>query len=732
MIKKISFFSFLFVFLFCLSMPVLALDFKKAILSPSTLLKIKPIVETESDRVIATSTVIESEETPAENEPLVDDFESDTAGKMFIDTNSEGEWEEAGVKEVPREESDNSVDSLPSSSSQTKPVQVEASVEDKPVFLEQEESVKIEEVKKESIADIDFSNVDVGAVLDICNIGPSCSGDVGRTHWLKEANVNPDGMNLGLRFSMNRKDLKSGILQVSYSSFANNENPEIVYSQGIMTGESVFNFNVLAESGAGQLNVGTLLVDKMPKVKALEKPVEFSSSEKSFTKKFVAKIKNIFFSPFRWAKNLIFKPAPELSVSQKDFLSSLKIKHDTYYLRVVPTSNGKVVGRASNEIKVKLNEASDDEITLYAPAKLFEVKIKDFKPIRGPEPGVCNGALILDTDWVIGNQLIKHAGDVVCPAPYMGEGEESWYESLWNTIKSGVDWVSAAYNSLKSSLVDAVAGLACGGDDTCRMAISAGLDIGMAAMGVPPSIPNFDELVDGGFDYLASEISTQAGCPDTVCKQMIKDNLRNILEENKNTNPNCKGEEEAHNMGIEPLCLPANVKGHLDPRGTYRGAQVTLEVKRNNLDGSSMMGAPYKLYFNNLAYNASVVGSKITNIEPYGESVDITEPLQGKMFESKTIIIPEMQKGEIFNIPIVLTPEEYWVPGHKEAMHGWSTVVYKDGWPQYQYDDWWKLYYSGTLIFGASIDGCENSYGQESCIVSTDSLTVTLPNTLNP
>lgn len=725
--KKISFASFLFFFIFCLSTPVLALDFKKIFLSPSKILQVKPIPETEPDRVTATSTAIESEEVSGEDELLRNDFESNTAGKMFVDSTSEPDKIEA--KEAPS----NSVDPLLGVSSQANSIQAEVVVDSEPIFLEQEKDVvKIDEVKKDAITNIDFSNVDVGAVLDVCNIGPSCSGDVGRTHWLKEADVNPSGMNLGLRFSLNKSEIKTGILQVSYFSFVDNDNPEIVYTQGILAGESVFNFNVLAESGAGQSNVGSSLIMEIPQASMLKTSVDISVSEQSLVKKIIAKVKNIISAPFVWVKNIIWKPEAQLSVSQNEFLSNLKIKHNTYYLRVIPTLNGKVIGKASNEIKVSLSETAGEEVVWHTPAKIYEVKIKDFQPIRGPEAGICTGAVILDTDWKIGNQVIKKAGDRVCPATYQGEGEESWYESLWNTVKSGIDWASEAYNALKSSLVDAVAGFACGGNDECRMAISVGLDIGLAAIGAPPSIPNFDELVDGGFDYLASEISAQAGCPDELCKQMIKDNLRTVLEENKNNNPACKGEEEAHRMGIEPLCLPANVKGHLDPRGTRRSAQVTLEVKRNNLDGGGLMGAPYKLYFNNLAYNAGPVGSSIVNIEPYGETVHITEPLQGKMFESKMIIIPEMKKGETFDIPIVLTPAEYWVPGHKEAMHGWSTVIYKDGWPQYQYDDWWKLYYSGTLFFGAAIDGCEYSYDREDCIVSADNMTVALPNSLNP
>jgi hypothetical protein len=50
---------------------------------------------------------------------------------------------------------------------------------------------------------------------------------------------------------------------------------------------------------------------------------------------------------------------------------------------------------------------------------------------------------------------------------------------------------------LKSGIIDVVGSVACGGDETCKMALAAGLDIGMVALGIPPTLPNFDQLMDG-------------------------------------------------------------------------------------------------------------------------------------------------------------------------------------------------------------------------------------------
>jgi hypothetical protein len=42
------------------------------------------------------------------------------------------------------------------------------------------------------------------------------------------------------------------------------------------------------------------------------------------------------------------------------------------------------------------------------------------------------------------------------------------------------------------------------------MLLAAGLDAGLAAMGVPPSIPNFDQLAQLGKGYLAQTLADQA------------------------------------------------------------------------------------------------------------------------------------------------------------------------------------------------------------------------------
>jgi len=554
---------------------------------------------------------------------------------------------------------------------------------------------------------------DIGAQLKVCNIGPDCSGDMGSLYWMISASININDTKRGLTWSTNKSDVKDGLLQISLVPF-NQAWPgqDIIFSQNVKTGALIFDFATL---------FGSPNATKPSSVK-----INSQITPRAQTSGLISKILKINKS----VESQITTTATFSDLKTADNTNILSAFKPRYYVRIVPMLKGEVAGRPSNDIMVEMVDPPG-ETKLYMPPKAYTVTIKDFQPLRGPDTNVCSHAMILDTDYVLNGTVIKKAGERICPESYKGIGEKAWYEQLWDGLKSGLSWVSEAYNKLKSSIVDVVGSAVCGGDSTCKMALSAGLDIGLTALGIPPTIPNFDQLMDGGFDYLAGEISAQAGCPDAICREKIKQELKKVLEQNENKNPGCDA-TMAHSMGIEPVCLPAGVTAHWDPVATYRDAQVILEIARNFVDvpGESMSTTSYKVIFTNWAINDKPVGSSIVNIEPYGKSMKIEKPLEGSPFGYKSIAIPYIAKGEKMEIPINLTATEYWVPGHKELMGGWTTVIYKDGWPQYQYDDWWKLYYGAQLTIQAQIDGCQ--FAGPSCIVSTDTKQINLPTNLNP
>lgn len=83
---------------------------------------------------------------------------------------------------------------------------------------------------------------------------------------------------------------------------------------------------------------------------------------------------------------------------------------------------------------------------------------------------------------------------------------------IWEEVKgSVVSLVADAINTL---------GLPC--DTTCREGLTVALDTGLVAMGLPPSIPDFDKLSAEGLDYLVAVGADQIGVPPGVADMAIR------------------------------------------------------------------------------------------------------------------------------------------------------------------------------------------------------------------
>jgi len=92
---------------------------------------------------------------------------------------------------------------------------------------------------------------------------------------------------------------------------------------------------------------------------------------------------------------------------------------------------------------------------------------------------------------------------------------------LVDAVGDLVNEISKLYEDIKKGVVSAVASaidhigiVNC--EDACQAALMAGLDAALASVGLPPSLPNFDELADRGLDYLAEVAAEESGVPPYV------------------------------------------------------------------------------------------------------------------------------------------------------------------------------------------------------------------------
>lgn len=177
---------------------------------------------------------------------------------------------------------------------------------------------------------------------------------------------------------------------------------------------------------------------------------------------------------------------------------------------------------------------------------------------------------ILDPFLPVGTQ-------VYFPKPT--EEDEPWYEELYNgvvnffndlinIISTIVNDVKAAYDTLKNGLINSVA-LLCPAEYRAQFkaALKILVESGMVAMGLPPELPNFNELLSGNLEYLASVALTEAGVPTNLITDALVSEMAGAIA------------TEMTNATNKPAPNPINSPFlKLDPAYAYRPAYIDVKV----------------------------------------------------------------------------------------------------------------------------------------------------------
>lgn len=127
------------------------------------------------------------------------------------------------------------------------------------------------------------------------------------------------------------------------------------------------------------------------------------------------------------------------------------------------------------------------------------------------------------------------ANGVILPGMFVcGDNSSSVFDDVGDffsgfvdAIATAVNFIADLYNDIKAEVVafvgsalDAV-GLPCEEDSFCRDALDTALSTALAAVGLPPSLPNFDALVDEGLDYVAGYVAARTGLPKEGVGEVI-------------------------------------------------------------------------------------------------------------------------------------------------------------------------------------------------------------------
>jgi hypothetical protein len=172
-----------------------------------------------------------------------------------------------------------------------------------------------------------------------------------------------------------------------------------------------------------------------------------------------------------------------------------------------------------------------------------------------------------------------------------------------------VDWVSKTYANLKAEVASTI----CGDNAACKIAVQAGLNAGLAALGVPPDLPDFDQLQAMGEGYLLDAVAQQVAAKtgSELAGTVAKEALQEFI---------AKGKAAAQGgNGGGGAWVPDDSK-------QYKPLLLTLAVSN-----PSAAGATPAMY------------------------LEVSEP-GGKRYLPRTVAVPSLLPKQLVNVSVALDP----------------------------------------------------------------------------
>jgi hypothetical protein len=438
-----------------------------------------------------------------------------------------------------------------------------------------------------------------------------------------------------------------------------------------------------------------------------------------------------------------------------------------FHIRVFAVAGGQPVGLPSNSViahfrpgsdpgQDRINEAVGHAIASEAErakklaemteqAKIYKLAIVAFKPMVFEDPNRWGCVYVLKNPYYgvplhpLGTFKPNHE---YCPPAYHGQGKNpgigdvlmGWvkaYEILTSFYDDAKSWVA-------SQMAKAVPCVWLGGDaaatcdDVARSFAEAGLSVGLAAAGVPPTLPKLSELddvakgkiADLAADYSCTQIEARGGhCTPAMRAMLAKlykagiDKIQVGIVRNAKE-PGCDNAQEAHDNGREPFpCFTSFDGADVRPATgvVTEPAQVTVAVTRVKA------GPPFQMSACRVRVDLS-----LSNHFPGGYVHGANQPpadLHGQPFLPADVVVPSLALGQSVNVTAVFSGYRHF---HLPTNHD----------PNLWWDDWMYLYRRGTgpLSAGVStimpVPGAKGPSGSElplSCGAATQT-SVQIPN----
>lgn len=290
--------------------------------------------------------------------------------------------------------------------------------------------------------------------------------------------------------------------------------------------------------------------------------------------------------------------------------------------------------------------ASDQPPQLTLPA----VKILAYHPPKyfSPDDRSQRFIVLANCPPMVLDMMKWKVGQQVRLSPKRDEGIGGIGDAVgvaFGALEDVVNWVSKAWSDLQAEFVDGI----CGGNSTCKSLAGPALKIGLMYVGIPPDLPNYNELCSMGKDYVASYVADQTGVPAEYVRAGI-DQMTDVVN-----NP------------------PGGAGGtFLWPDPAFQDQPARIEVLLTNPGKKPTDGAVLWLRY------GSTQGDSATHPPLIPTWLDTQTPL------------PPLQPGESLRFPIFLTPNP-----ETKISHGADKLHTYQGRRVMIYDVGGKVLYAG-------------------------------------
>ncbi len=451
---------------------------------------------------------------------------------------------------------------------------------------------------------------------------------------------------------------------------------------------------------------------------------------------------------------------------------------DSASIRIIPVANGQPICQPSNTVKFNIVAPQIPGTLPPPPPPLvaFEANIVEFKPIQPANINYQNCVVIIknpyldDPNYYFGTKGTPAepwhyypVGATLCPKNYAAKSK-----SLWDYIEDSVNFVSDVFSTLKDYAVtltdelnpwcisakltsDAIQAGKKTVKDVCHAIAEATVDIGLAYVGLPPSLPNYDELENASKGYVADLAVDQLGedCPDKdVCKKLIQQGMDFMIAKVKESQngSQCFNKALTESKGYYPICEPQGAITQPSPYGQIQPAVVKIQITRHE-DLPSSDFPDHSQYVNNCNFNLdstadnnSLIGQQIEiGVNSQSQPVYWTgQAISGELFKRVSAKIPKLSVGETVIVPFALTPastdydsfrhppydvhDSFWIPEHLANLNYWASI---DQTAVHGNDDW-RYLYSGAAAALNLKGSCQTMVQGKAAGLSTFSAQYTL------